>query len=211
MSRPLDDEQDALEFDPLDPKAVTRVSGGQALTEVAAVDRSASTAVVSREASTKVVSREASTKVVERPAAPAAPPAQPKLPPLKIDFAEVLGRSREGAGARRIGAEALDMGEFQSKYQKEALERAAAAPKFDMSSSLDGELRGQAVRVVERKGRVWLWALVAILVPALLSVGATFLYYRMHTKDAAKELEALKKADEIHRRAAEEHEKEMAR
>lgn len=131
--------------------------------------------------------------------------------PLKIDFTEVLGTSRDVAGARRIGAQALQMDDFQSKHEKQALERAQAVPKYDLPTSLDHEERGKAVRVVEHKGRFWLWALLAVLVPALVVTGGVFVAYKLRYSGADKDVEALKKADEIHRKAAAEHEKQMAR
>jgi hypothetical protein len=148
------------------------------------------------------------------PPAPMGDPTKVVAPakPLKLDFSEVLGSAGQVAGAQRIGAQALESEEFLSKYEKEAIGRAEAPPKFDLPSSLEHEVRSGAVRIVEERYRIWIWAVVALLVPALIAVGGVFVYYRiirMHGVD--KEVEALKKADQVHKKAAEEHEKELAR
>lgn len=192
-------EEDSLEFDPLDPHATTRVAPRSA--DAAEADLSEMP-----EAPPSPVDRQAATKVV---AHPAARPVVAK--PLKIDFTEVLGKSKEVAGAQRIGAHALEMGDFQSKLDKQALERAQAAPKFDMPSLLDDESRSHAVRVVEKRGGLWWRALILMLVPAVLAVGAAFAYYNWTTSGKSDELERLRKADESFRKAATEHEKDMAR
>jgi len=50
-----------------------------------------------------------------------------------------------------------------------------------------------------------------LIVPGLIAVGGVFIYYQLHSGSSSKEVEALKKADAIHKKQAEEHEKEMAR
>ncbi|HEY3449277.1 MAG TPA: hypothetical protein VGK67_23175 [Myxococcales bacterium] len=193
------DGQDELEFDPLDPNSATRVAPrGLAGTEVAPLPAPAP-------AEAPTVDRHSATKVV------ATPVSRPAAPPLKIDFAEVLGKSREAAGAHRIGAHALEMGEFQSKYDKQALERAQAAPKFDMPSALEDDERFQPLRVVDKRGSVWFRALLVVLIPAVLAVAGAFIYLSTKGGNSSEELERLKKADEAHRNRALEHEKEMAR
>lgn len=204
MSDPEKPEQDELEFDPLDPNSATRVaprtraSDGTQLAAVPGVGAGAEPAPVDRQASTKVVATP-----VTRPLKPAEP--------LKIDFQEVLGKSKEAAGARRIGAHSLEMGDFQSKYEKQALERAMAAPKFEMPNSLEDDERNQPIHVVEKRGSVWVRALLVVLIPAVLAVAGAFVYMSLKTTNSSEEMERLKKADEIHRKAALEHEKEMAR
>ena len=193
-NRPDDQEED-LEFDPLDPRAATRVAPRALEADLSQLPEAPPP--VDRHAATKVVMQPTARLVVAKP--------------LKIDFTEVLGKSREVAGAQKIGAHALEMGDFQSKYDKEALERAQAAPKFDMPSSIEDEARFQPVRVVEKRGRVWLRALIFVIVPTVLAVGAAFVYYNVKTSGKSEEFERLKKSDEAFRKAASEHEKEMAR
>ncbi len=204
MADPQDrDGLDELEYDPLDPNSATRVAPnslvGTEVADLGTMPRAAAPAAA------PPVDRQAATKVVSTP------PARPAPPPLQIDFGEVLGKSKEAAGAHRIGAHVLEMGDFQSKYDKQAMERALAAPKFEMPATLQDDERLKPVRVVEKRGNVWIRAALAVLVPALLAVGGAFVYRHLQASGNSEELERLKKADEIHRKAALEHEKEMAR
>ena len=207
--RPQPDEQeDSLEFDPLDPHASTRVAPrGTAMTKVVGgAPESAGRRRTSETAVVETIRRDAETMVVAAEPRPAPKPP----PPLKIDFSEVLGKSKEAAGAKRIGAQALEMGDFQSKYDKQALERATATPKFEMAT-FDDEGRNKPIRVVERRGRFWLRALLFVVVPAVLAVGAAAIYLKVHNSGNDVELEKLHNADQAHRKAAADHEKEMAR
>ncbi|MGC4122358.1 MAG: hypothetical protein QM765_48810 [Myxococcales bacterium] len=193
-------EQDELEFDPLDPNSATRVAP-----RTSSLGGTEAPIPTSSPEPAPKVDRQAATKVVSTPVT------RPAAPPLKIDFAEVLGKSREAAGAHRIGANALEMGDFQSKYDKQALERAQAAPKFELPNTLEDDIRNQPVRVVEKRGSVWLRTLLVVLIPAVLAVGGVFIYLSLRASNGPDELERMKKADEIHRKAALEREKEMAR
>ena len=80
-----------------------------------------------------------------------------------------------------------------------------------MPNSLDDELRFQPINVVARRGNVWLRALLFVLLPAFIVVGVAYVYYAIRTSGQEGEIQRLHEADQLHRKAASDHEKEMAR
>lgn len=125
---------------------------------------------------------------------------------LKLDFSEVLGPAISTAGAQRIGGQALEMDQFLSKQEKQAITRAQAVPDWKIASSIDQDIAASPVRVVEERKRIWVWAVVLLVVPAALALGGLYLYSRMKAAEAEQELIELRQAEEIHRKAAEERE-----
>ncbi|MBI5546068.1 MAG: hypothetical protein HY901_19425 [Deltaproteobacteria bacterium] len=120
---------------------------------------------------------------------------QPQSPPLELDFSEALGSTERVEGAQRIGAQALEFGEFQDKHEREALARAQAAPRFNLPSRIDREERAAGLRVVEERRQIWIWALLVLLIPTLLAVAGVFVYFQHRSASTAKEIEVLRNAD----------------
>lgn len=159
--------------------------------------------------------RDSATKVVARPAPLgertriAVNPGQ-EAAPLNLDFSEVLP-SAQIAGAQRIGGESLASDEFMDKYDRQALDRAQASPEFSLPSSIERDAAASPVRVVEQKGRVWVWALAAILIPVVIAVIAVVVYLQINRGTGLVDLEKVRQAEEANRKAQIDHEKEMAR
>jgi len=195
----------------LDPRALFG-EAREGATQIGAVDE-----VVDRHHEATFMGPEPgnSTKVVARPAPLgertriAINPGQP-VAPLRLDFSEVLP-SGNIAGAQRIGGETLAADEFMDKYDREALNRAQEAPDFILPSSIDRDASSAAVRVVEQKGRVWVWALLAILIPTVLSVVGVAIYYQIRRPGSSVDMTKIKQADEAAKKALIDHEKAMAR
>jgi hypothetical protein len=103
------------------------------------------------------------------------------------------------------------MGDFQSKYDKQAMERALAAPKFEMPANAADDERLKPVRVVEKRGNVWNPRRAGGAGPRAPGGGRRVRLPAPAGERQLRGLERLKKADGIHRKAALEHEKEMAR
>ncbi len=159
--------------------------------------------------------RDSATKVVARPAPLgertriAVNPGQ-EAAPLNLDFSEVLPTAQI-AGAQRIGGESLASDEFMDKYDRQALDRAQASPEFSLPSSIERDAAASPVRIVEQKGRVWVWALAAILIPAVIAVIAVAVYVQLNRPTGLVDLEKVRQAEEANRKAQTDHEKEMAR
>jgi len=133
--------------------------------------------------------------------------AAPRRRSLQLDFSEVLPAER--GGPERIGASTLDMGEFQTRKEREALERAKTLPKADLPSSIDLEERAAGVKVVAENRRIWLWVVLGVLLFVGVVVGSVYGVSTWRQRNLALELEELKKADDIQKKALEEREKAL--
>jgi hypothetical protein len=128
---------------------------------------------------------------------------------LRLDFSDVLGSDREVRGAQRIGAGVLDTGEFLSKEDRAALERAAAAPRADLPSSIDLEQRMAGVRVVAESRRYWVWLVLLIAIPLVLVVGGVWTYVRIQQSRTERELKELRGTEETLRRDQQKREQQL--
>jgi hypothetical protein len=147
-------------------------------------------------------------------AEPPEPPPEPtrtRKPSLQIDFSEVLGPGRDVQGALRVGATSLDMGDFMTKEDRAALERAQTAPRASLPSTLEVDEFGSGVRVVAENKRVWVWVVAGVVLSVLIALGIVWGRFKHLQVKREQEIEELRRADEIHRKAAEQHEQQMLR
>ncbi|MGI5860554.1 MAG: hypothetical protein ACOX6T_00690 [Myxococcales bacterium] len=143
---------------------------------------------------------------------PQAPePAKPKPKALQIDFDSLLGAGKAGRAGQKIGAAVLDTEQFMSKKDAEALERAKAAPKVSLPSSIDLEERIEGTRVVAESKRFWIWLVLIAIVPVIVAISGVYFYVQHKSSKMEQEIEELRRSEGLHRKAIEKREQELLR
>lgn len=148
--------------------------------------------------------------------APAGPPQGRRQVPqrdkaLDLDFSEVEGLDEQHRASRRPGAARMDPDSFLSRSEKEAMERARAAPRASLPNLIERDERSVGVRIVHRRRRYGVLLALGVALSALVVSAATWALSRWRAAATEREVQELRNPEALQRQREMEREKRIDR